>query len=257
MLHGVRAVRLIGPRVARRGSNKAEKIRHPGEEMRSRQLLASLLAASSVFALSSVQASVVITTGASLITAPGSIVPNTAAIESNTLASVFNELQNVTLLQAATVDATTSGFFNSVASLTPGSIAAGTLVSSHYLHVDPVGSSGTVYTYRGTVTFDADILGVSARNAQILDTNFLGAPGTTYTTSGNVNGLDYGDGTLDSFTISGDRRTLSFVLQAWAGADALRVITAGNAVPEPGALGLVFAALGALALTRRRQVAQT
>lgn len=224
--------------------------------MRSRQLVTRLLATSWVLALSSVQASIVTTTGVLLIPAPSSIVANTAAIENNTLASVFNELQNVALLQAAHVDATTNGIFNSVASLTPGSIAAGTLVSSYYLHADPVGSSGTVFTYRGTVTFDADILGVSALNAQLLATNFLGAPGTTYPNSSNVNGLDYGDGTLDSFTISGDRRTLSFVLQAWAGADALRVITAGNAVPEPGALGLAFAALGVLALTRRRRVAQ-
>ncbi len=226
--------------------------------MRFRQLRASLLAACSVLVLvlNPVQASIVTVTGASLIAPPASIVPNTAAIENNTLASVFNELQNVTLLQTVGVDATTSGFFNSVASLTPGSIAAGTLVSSHYLHADPVGSGGTVFTYRGTVTFDADILGVAARNAQILDTTVLGVPGTVYPTSGTVNGLDYGDGTLDSFTISGDRRTLSFVLQAWAGADALRVITAGTDVPEPGALGLVCAALGALALTRRRSVAQ-
>jgi len=70
-----------------------------------------------------------------------------------------------------------------------------------------------------------------------------------------VNGLDFADGT-DSFTISGDRRTLSFRLAAWAGADALRVLTEGNAVPEPGALGLASAALGALVLTRRRRAAR-
>jgi hypothetical protein len=61
-------------------------------------------------------------------------------------------------------------------------------------------------------------------------------------------------GGTDSFTISADRRPLSFNVAAWAGADALRVITAGNAVPEPGAAGQVLEALAALALTRRRRL---
>jgi len=214
-------------------------------------LLARLLAASSLLALTSVQAGIVSVSGAAFqVAAPGSVVPN-AGLESFTQAAVFDEQQNVTLVQAAAVDATTTGLFDALADLTPGAIAIGTLISSYYLHADPVGSSGVAYTYIGSITFDTDILGIAAQNAQLLSTQFLGAAGTTYPGAGTVNGLDFPDGT-DSFTISADRRTLDFRLVAWAGSDTLRVITAGQAVPEPGALGLVFAGLGALALARRR-----
>jgi MYXO-CTERM domain-containing protein len=231
---------------------QAGQTRHPGDSMPSRKLLISLLAASIALALTSAQAGIVSVSGAaSQVAAPGSAAQN-SGLESFTTAAVFNEQQNVTLAQAALVNATTSGFFNTVAALTPGSIAIGTLVSSHYLHADPVGSGGVVYSYTGSVTFDADILGVAALNAELIGSNFLGAPGTSYPGVANVNGIDYPDNT-DSFTISADRRTLSFNVAAWTGADALRVITAGNAVPEPGTVGMALAALGALALTRRRQ----
>ena len=222
--------------------------------MRTRPLLTGLLATSSLLAMTSVQAGIVSASGAALqITAPASIVANTGT-ENNATASVFNELQNVTLTGAVSVGARTPGFFDALADLTAGSIAAGTLVNSHYVHADPVGSGQTQYTYSGSITFDADILGVASVNAELVDTHFLGAPGTMYPNATNVNGIDYSELT-DSFTISNDRRTLSFTFVAYAGADALRVITAGTrqAVPEPGAAGLVLAALGALALTRRRQ----
>lgn len=221
--------------------------------MRSAKSLATLFAASSLLAMASSQASIVSVTGAAVqIAAPGSAVANTS-LESNTQARVFNELQNFTLSQAAAVNATTTGLFDAASDLTPGTIGIGTLVSSYYLHADPVGAGSVTFRYVGSVTFDADILGIVALNNELLATNFLGAPGTIYPVAGTVNGVDFPDGT-DSFTVSGDRRTLNFTLVAWAGADALRVITAGEAVPEPGALGLTFAALGALVLTRRRKV---
>jgi hypothetical protein len=219
--------------------------------MRSAKSVIRLLSASALLAVASAQAGIISVSGAALqIGSPGSVVPN-AGFESFTHAAVFAERQNLMLAQPAHVDATTTGLFDSLSDLTPGTIAGGTWVSSYYLHADPVGASGTVYTYVGSVSFDSDILGIAALNSELLSTNLLGAAGTTYPGAGAVNGLDFPDGT-DSFTVSSDRRTLSFRLAAWAGADALRVITEGNAVPEPGALGLASAALGALALTRRR-----
>ena len=96
--------------------------------------------------------------------------------------------------QAALVDATPAGFFNTLASLAPGSIAVGTVVSSHCLHADPVGSSGTVYTCLGSVTFDFEILGIAGLNAQLPGTDLLGAPGATCPTAQTVNGVEL-DGT--------------------------------------------------------------
>lgn len=220
--------------------------------MHSAKLLARLLAATTLLAVSSVQAGIVSVSGAAVqMAAPASVVPN-AGFENYTQAAVFAEQQNTVLAQAAQVDVTTTGFFDALSDLTPGSIAAGTLVSSYYLYADPIGSGSTLYTYIGSITFDSDILGIAALNAQLLSTDVLGAPGTAYPGSAAVNGLDFPEGT-DSFTVSADRRTLSFRLVAYAGADALRVLTEGNTVPEPGSLALGSMALGALVLTRRRQ----
>lgn len=219
--------------------------------MRCATRVARLLAASAVLAVGTAQAGIISVSGAALqIGSPGSVVPN-AGFENSTRAAVFAEQQNLALTQAAPVNASTTGLFDSLSDLTPATIAIGTLISSYYLHADPVGASGTVFTYVGSVSFDSDILGIAALNGELLGTQWLGAPGTVYPGAGTVNGLDFPDGT-DWFNISGDRRTLSFRLAAWAGADALRVITQGQAVPEPGSLGLGAAALGALVLARRR-----
>ncbi len=210
-----------------------------------------LLAAFALLGFSPAQAGIVAVSGAALqMAAPASVVPN-AGFESFTDAAVFNEQQNVTLSQALQLDATASGPYTTLADLTPGSVAAGTLVSSHYLHADPVGSGQVIYWYIGSVTFDADILGIAALNQQLLDSDDLGAAGTVYPTAATVNGLDFNEGT-DSFTISADRRTLNFRVAAYAGSDAMRIITAGRELPEPGGLALATAAFGALVLTRRR-----
>lgn len=216
--------------------------------------LAGCLAAASGLALLPAQAGVIAVSGAvAQVAAPASAVANVGP-ESSTAASLFSEQQNLTLASAAAVDATASGTYATLASLTPGTIAVGTLVSSYYLHADPLGvlDFNNRVTFTGTVTFDTDILGVAGLNAQLLSTTFLGATGTAYPNAGNVNGLDLPDGT-DSFTISNDRRTLSFTVVTWAGVDAMRVITQGAAVPEPGALSLALVALGGLALARRRR----
>src|SRR5688572_12337585 len=146
-----------------------------------------LLAASVMLTVASAQADIVSVSGAAVqVGSPGSVVPN-AGIESFTHAAVFAEQQNVMLAQAAQVDAMTIGVFDGLIDLTPGAIASGMLVNSYYLHADPVGASGVVYRYRGSVTFDSNILGVAALNAQLLSTNWLGAPGTSYPGAGAVN----------------------------------------------------------------------
>lgn len=102
--------------------------------------------------------------------------------------------------------------------------------------------------FRGSITFDEDVLGVAALVSELNATSFLGALGTNYA---GIGGLELAS--QDQFTISADHRMPSFVFQTSNGSDDIRIITA---VPEPGALGLMFTALGALALVRRKAAQQ-
>jgi hypothetical protein len=80
-------------------------------------------------------------------THPSSLVPG--AVENNLKALLFMEDSDLSFASAITVDTTAPGVYKSKASLTPGSIAAGRLVSAAYIHADPV-TSGTTFT--GSVT---------------------------------------------------------------------------------------------------------
>jgi hypothetical protein len=92
-------------------------------------------------------------------TPPSSLMPG--AVENNLKALLFMEDTDLTFASAITVDATAPGVYQSKASLTPGSIAAGTPISDAYIHADPV-TSGTTFT--GSVTFNSNILGLIVRN---------------------------------------------------------------------------------------------
>jgi hypothetical protein len=194
-------------------------------------------------------------------TPPSSLVPG--AVENNLKALLFIEDTDLVFASAITVDATTPGLYKTKTSLTPGSIAAGTRVSSTYLHADPV-TSGT--TFSGSITFTNDILGVVALAADLSKSDtFLGVSGTNYGTSVTrgfeVNPLQ------DYFSISSDLRTLNFTAKTWGYTDDLRIITAGTitgttgaqpapgTVPEPGTLALIGLGLSAVAVSahRRRQ----
>ncbi len=194
-------------------------------------------------------------------TPPSSLVPG--AVENNLKALLFMEDTDLSFARAITVDATAPGLYQSKASLTPGSIAAGTPVSDTYIHADPV-TSGTIFT--GSVTFNSDILGLIVTSSDLFAGDaFLGVAGTNYGPL-NPRGLELSP-LQDYFSISANLRTLTFTLKTWAYTDDIRVITAGSfpgttgalsaaqsPVPEPGTialigLGLVFVAAG----SRRRR----
>ena len=179
-----------------------------------------------------------------LITAPFTAPPASVVLgtlESNTSAPFFAEQQNVTLSGAATINASAAGTYDSPGDLIAGSLAAGTYLSSWYLHFDKIGGGNTTVFLAGSITFDSDILGVVLLDPDLLDTDVLGAPVTTYPAAGRQFDLDLGD----VFSISADHRTLAFRAGTSSGADVLRIFVAGSSgVLEPRA----WRACSALAL---------
>ena len=179
------------------------------------------------------------------------------SLESDTLAPLFSEVSNFVLASPLLVDITTTGTFDTVASLTPGSVAAGTAVDSYYLLTDPVGAPTTFSRrYLGSITFSTDILGIVALNTYATSDPIVGHPGTLYTNHAGI-AIDFG--VPDVLVLSADRRTVSFDLTSGPGADNFRVITAATPVPEPASMLLLVSGLvgGAARMRRRRTLAVT
>jgi len=161
----------------------------------------------------------------------------------------WNEAQNYTLTSGLAVDITAPGGYGTA--LTPGTIVAGTTISSHAFYFDPVATGGA----QATFAFDGTIIGVivlddDAGIDKFVDSDYL-IPASVPV--GNIpaghfaaRGLELASG--DSLTVSGNHLSLS--LNANSPGDQVRVITA--AVPEPSTM----AALGiaaAIATRRRRK----
>jgi hypothetical protein len=164
------------------------------------------------------------------VAAPASVVED--AYESDTELRVFDERQAVTLDAPLPVDITSSGTYDGSGALSPGTIAAGTVVDSHLLHGDAVGSpeEQQPVLFSGAATFDGEILGVivvdNPSEAHLHESDFLGAAGTAYPPAGSGGrGLELSDlGGGDSIVVSSDH-TVSLTL-AMHRYDQVRVITA-------------------------------
>ncbi|SRR5579884_2922905 len=180
------------------------------------------------------------------ISPPASVAKN--ALQSNTTDVVFQEQNGLALASPLAVNATKPGTYTSVASLTPGVIAAGTVIQDYFLHSDPIDNSGL--NFIGSITFDSNILGVIALSGDLSSTDStLGHAGTAYPTGDAGRGYELTGSTQDQFTISPDMRTLSFNVHTYTDLDQLRVITS---VPEPASVGLLGAALFCFALFARK-----
>jgi hypothetical protein len=159
----------------------------------------------------------------------------------------FNEQQNVVLANPLTVDVLNGGPGG-------GTIAAGTVVSSHYVFFDPPGAGGTI---NGTVKFDHTVIGIITTNddpkldGNLFNSDFLGAAGVTYA---NVvsRGLEPGDTAVrDSI----DPTQVDVHLSASDPGDWIRVITIA---PLPNSFWGGVVMLGGIAglrVMRRRQLA--
>jgi hypothetical protein len=168
------------------------------------------------------------------ITPPPSVRLDT--LESNQNAFFFAERVSSVLPSAIAVDAILPGTYNSVGSLTPGTIPAGAVVDSFFLHADPFDPNTGVF-YSGSLTFLNPILGVIALSASLDQTDaILGAPGTLYPVPGSEPFRGFELGFPDMFVISPDRKTLTFSDAVGGASDQLRIVTAASP-PQPVAPG--------------------
>jgi len=184
-----------------------------------------------------------------LATAPPSV--KLGHLTSNTDIFAFTEHTGLTLPSDVAVNITAPGTYDSTASLTPGTVAAGTVVDSYLLHADTASGS---HMFDGTVTFSAPILGVLVlSHALNVSDPILGAPGTAYPTGDSERGLELKPD-QDFVSLSSDMRTLTVHYFTHGNIDELRVLTA--VTPEPSSLviaggGMLFLT-AALRLKKRR-----
>jgi hypothetical protein len=161
------------------------------------------------------------------------------ALESNDHMFVFQERQNVMLTADLPTDISQPGTYGPDCGcnpLTPGTIPGGTVVSSIFVHADPVGEPSQPNVLRATVVTDSDILGIevcgNARphcgvNGLDISDPILGAPGTIYPT--NVFGRSMNFATQqDALIWMIDKRTVMIQTATRDHADQVRIITKGN-----------------------------
>ena len=148
--------------------------------------------------------------------------------ESDTIIRAYDEVQGHTLNAALHVDITLASTYTVFENLVGSDIPSGTVINSHFLHFDPVGSSTPAKAATGSVSFAGEtIIGVIffnggiASNQFLGNSDFLGIPGVTYPTANQTRDLESGD----SLTLSSDLKTVSVSLTADTSVDQVRIIT--------------------------------
>ena len=149
----------------------------------------------------------------------------------------FNEDQNIRLTSDLAVDFLAGGG--------SGVINEGVTVASHYIFFDPRNST----TQQGSVTFDADILGVISSTENLLASDILFNNGVNYLNP-NARGLEAGDA-ID--IVFGDTLTVDW--RASTPGDYVRVLTGFSpiATPLPASIWMFLTGIVALTTFRKRK----
>lgn len=182
------------------------------------------------------------------IAAPSSV-REAAGPESNTQAFAFDERQDCRLGSGLAVDISEAGVVEDPEDLSPATLPAGTVLDSHFVTANPVGTVGPsgFRRYTGTITFDGEIVGVQVLSQTLsagdgvcglasVDYPTHGKAGVT-TSEANTRGLEL-DQDFDGVevAVSGDGKTLSFASSNHR-IDQIRVFTSPGTPENPGAEG--------------------
>jgi hypothetical protein len=148
-----------------------------------------------------------------------------ACLASDTTMFAFDEQQCVPAPTSLPVDITQPGTYDDSSLLTPGTIAAGTLVSSQFVQSEQATpAAGPAIQFDGTVHTDAPIIGIAILGKTLDKTDVLGAPGTLYPTGVFGRGLNLD--TQSDFVIEQvDAQTVEIHSQVNFHADQVRIIT--------------------------------
>ncbi|MCY2942828.1 MAG: fibronectin type III domain-containing protein [Planctomycetota bacterium] len=152
------------------------------------------------------------------INAPSTVAVN--KLEDANYAKLFAEKTGV-VITPFNVDASRPGNYAASTDFTPSTILQGTLINSYYLHADVTGTPTTAKHMKGSITFDLPILGIISTDANLNASDLFGSSSTVYPKSGRAS-----DVKSDFFSISADRKTLTYDLQTAPFSDDLRIITA-------------------------------
>ncbi len=153
------------------------------------------------------------------INAPSTVAVN--KLEDENYAKLFAEKSLISLSSGLNVDASRPGNYSVSTDFTPTTILPGTLVNSYYLHADVTGTPTTAKHMKGSITFDLPIIGIVSTDANLNASDSFGSNGTFYPKSARAT-----DPGSDFFSISADRKTLTYDLQMGSASDDLRIITA-------------------------------
>lgn len=169
-------------------------------------------------------------------------------VDSATTIFAMNERQDLVLPYDLHVDATGPGYFDSMASLNGGLIAAGTPISSHLIHMDTdLDVHGLI---EATFTFSFPILGIIVgRDSLVASDVDLGFATTLYTLT-NFRGPELN--AADRIRLNDDGYSMWVRLQQTTEVDEIRVITAAKPIPAPGSVA-ALAITGLLGSRRRRR----
>ena len=166
---------------------------------------------------------------------PASVLVN--SLEDGANAKLFAERAQVQLVAPIAVDASRPGSYSLTQSLTPRTIAAGTIVNSYYLHADVTGTPASFRHMIGTITFSQPVLGVALGSINLNGSDVLGMSKTAYPKSGRE--FDCGDSVHSDFiSLSSDMKTIRFDLQVSPASDDFRIIT-GTPLPPTAPLNVV------------------